>query len=155
PRSGETVGGQGEAKQLTSEARLHLDGPVWSPDSKRLAFRDSAQALWLLDVETKAKTEVARGEYGGIGDYRFSPEHKWTPSSRPENHFVRSLYLYNIAKKEATRLTFPPTRDHDPIFDPTGKYLYFLSERSVTPQGDGFDFQNNFDKTTRLYLLTL
>lgn len=147
--------GQGEPKRLTNESKLHLDGPRWSPDSKRIAFRDNALGLYLLDLESRTKTEVARGDYGGIGDYAFAPDGKWLAYARPENFFVSSLYLYNIAQKQATRLTSPPTQDSAPTFDPTGKYLYFLSQRSVKPKADPFDFQNDFDKTTKIYLLTL
>jgi tricorn protease len=147
--------GEGEARRLTSEARLHLHNPIWSPDSRSLAYIDESLALWLVDVESGNRTEVARGEYGPIQDARFSPDGKWLAYSRPENHFVRSLYLYPLAERKVTRLTFPPTRDHSPVFDPAGRYLYFLSERSVTPSADGFDFQNDFDRTTRLYALTL
>jgi tricorn protease len=147
--------GTGEARQLTSESKLHLNGPEWSPDSKLIAFGDSSLALWLINAETKQKTLVARSEHGQIGGYSFSPDGKWMAYSRNEGIFVESLYLYNIANSKATRLTFPPTRDHHPVFDPSGKYLYFLSERSVTPQWDGFDFQMDFDKTTKVYLLSL
>ena len=68
---------------------------------------------------------------------------------------MRSLYLYEIATKKATRLTFPPTRNSEPVFDPTGKYLYFLSDRNVAAQWDSFDFQLDFDKTSRIELITL
>src|SRR5947199_4412052 len=92
---------------------------------------------------------------GPVTINRVSQDGKWLAYARPENHFVRSLYLYEIAPKKAVRLTFPPTRDSDPVFDPTGKYLYFLSERNVASQWDSFDFQLDFDKTTRIYLITL
>ena len=149
------AGGQGTPRQLTHESGLHLNGPVWSPDSKQIAFADNALALWLLDVDTGAKTEVARGEYGEISGVHFAPDGRWIAYARKENLFVSSLYLYNIAQKQATRLTFPPTRDRDPVFDPNGKYLYFVSDRNARPHGDGFDFQNDFDKTARLYLIAL
>lgn len=147
--------GEGDPRQITNEARIHLENPVWAADSKKIAFTDNTLALWIVDIETKAKTEVARGEYGGIGSYHFSPDGKWLVYARPENFFVQSLYLYNVAQKQSTRLTFPPTRDSDAAFDPSGKYLYFLSERNVKADGDSFDFQSDFDHTTKIYLLSL
>ena len=147
--------GGGEPVQLTRIEQRRLAGPVWSPDSKRLAFYDNSLALHVVDVVSRAVSEVARGEYGGVGDFRFSPDGKWLVYMRPENHFVRSLYLYNLESKQATRLTHAPTRDHGPVFDAEGKYLFFLTERSVTPQWDSFDFQMNQDRTTKIYVITL
>ncbi|HOB51755.1 MAG TPA: PDZ domain-containing protein [Acidobacteriota bacterium] len=147
--------GGGEPVQLTRIEQRRLAGPVWSPDSKRLAFYDNSLALHVVDVASRAVSEVARGEYGGVGDFRFSPDGKWLAYMRPENHFVRSLYFYNLESKQATRLTHAPTRDHGPVFDAEGKYLFFLTERSVTPQWDSFDFQMNQDRTTKIYVITL
>lgn len=45
--------------------------------------------------------------------------------------------------------------NHVWIADLAKKSFHFLSERSVQPQWDSFDFQNNFDRTTRIYLITL
>jgi tricorn protease len=149
------AGGVGEPQPLTKLTGLRLDSPAWSPDSKLIAYRDNSNALMLLDVAQKTVTEVARGDYGRVGQFAFSPDSRWIAYDRPENFFVTSLYLYNIAAKTATRLTTPPTRDYTPVFDPAGKYLYFTSERSVTPHGDAFDFQNDFEKTTKIYLITL
>ena len=149
------AGGQGESRQITSEAKLQLSNLAWSPDSRHIAFTDNALALWLLDVNAKTKTLVKRMEYNGDFDFSFAPDGKWLAFSRQENLKVQSLYLYNLAQKQATRLTLPPTRDYNPVFDPGGKFLYFLSERSVQPQGDSFDFQNNFSNATKIYALTL
>jgi tricorn protease len=147
--------GGGDPQRLTDESGLHLNGLEWSPDSKRLAFRDNAQHLWILELDSHAKTEVAHSDFAEITDYRFSPDGKWLAYARPEGLFVVSLYLYDIAGKSTTRLTGPPTRDHQPVFDPAGKYLYFLTERNVNAHEDGFDFQTDFDRTTKIYALTL
>jgi tricorn protease len=147
--------GAGAPRQLTHDSGVHLHDPHWSPDGKRLAYWDETQALWLVEAESGAKTEVARSDYGPIGDFRFSPDGKWLAYSRPENYFVQSLYLYNLASKQATRLTFPPTRDSNPVFDPDGKYLYFLSLRHLQPRDDEFDFQINFEGAGRIYLISL
>lgn len=147
--------GEGAATQITTVPKMRLNNPVWSPDSKRIALSTNTLALWLVDIETKKVTEAAKSDYGEITSYAFAPDGKWLAYTRPEDFFVQSLYLYNLAQQKTTRLTNPPTRDSNPVFDPAGKYLYFLSERSVTPKNDAFDFQTNFDKSTKIYLFTL
>ncbi|MEW6369084.1 MAG: LpqB family beta-propeller domain-containing protein [Acidobacteriota bacterium] len=147
--------GTGEPVQVTRLEKLRLAGPQWSPDGIRIAFQDHTLALRVVDVKTAAVTEVARAEYGDINDYRFSPDGKWLAYVRPENYFVDSLYLYNLQSKQSARLTSTPTRERAPAFDPDGKYVYFLSERNITPKWDGVDFQMNHEKTTKLCLIAL
>ena len=160
-RSGEenvwlaSTGATGGARQLTQEAGIKLRTLLWSPDSKTLALTDGANRLWLLDAVTGRKTLVKESQYGGVGDAKFSPDSKWLVYDHAVNYFVQSIFLYNIALARETRLTFPPTRDHDPVFDPTGKYLVFLSERNLAARNDAVDFQTNFTSTTKIYLLTL
>lgn len=145
-----------EAPVLVAESKRRLlRHPVWSADSQYLAFATNAEDLWVVNVATHNLEKVAEATYGEFGDYQFSPDGKWLAYSRPENFNVSSLYLYSIAGKQTTRLTGVPTRDHHPVFDPTGKYLYFFGERSLTPSYDGFDFQRNFNRTTRIYAITL
>ncbi len=145
----------GGARQLTQDAGVKLRTLLWSPDSKALAYTDGANRLWLLDATSGKKTMVKEGQYGPVGDAKFSPDSKWLVYDHAVNYFVQSVFLYNIAQAKETRLTFPPTRDHDPVFDPTGKYLYFLSERNLAARNDAVDFQTNFTSTTKIYLLTL
>jgi tricorn protease len=42
-----------------------------------------------------------------------------------------------------------------PVFDPEGKYLYFLSDRDYNEVLGNFDFEFANPKTTRVYLATL
>jgi len=147
--------GTGEPVQVTKLEKVRLADPQWSPDGIRIAFHDNTLALRLVDLKTHAVIEIARADYGDISDFRFSPDGKWLAYVRPENYFIRSLYLYNLQSKQATRLTSAPTRERAPAFDPDGKYVYFLSERSVTPKWDGFDFQMNHEKTIKLCLIAL
>ncbi len=48
--------GQGKPKQLTDNGNIWRFAPVWSPDSKKLAFSDKNQILWVLDLRSKDLT---------------------------------------------------------------------------------------------------
>lgn len=147
--------GGSDAKMLTNLSGMPIDGLQWSPDGKSLAFVDLAMHLWLLDVATKKLTDVEHSEYGPPNGFDFSHDSKWIAYSRPENYYVTSLYLYNIASGQATRLTQSPMRDSNPVFDQNGKYVYFASERNIAPKDDGVDFQMDLNDTTKLFLITL
>jgi len=42
--------GSGEEKQITNDGTIWRFSPIWSPDSKKLAFSDKNQKLWYVDV---------------------------------------------------------------------------------------------------------
>ena len=47
------------------------------------------------------------------------------------------------------------TNSYSPIFDPEGKYLYFLSDRDYNEVVGNIDFEFANPKTTRVYIVTL
>ena len=47
------------------------------------------------------------------------------------------------------------TNSFSPVFDPDGKYLYFLSDRDFNEVIGNVDFEFSNPKTTRIYLVTL
>src|SRR6266571_2051007 len=44
---------------------------------------------------------------------------------------------------------------HSPVFDPQGRYLYFLSDRDLNASVGAFDLSYVYDNPTRVYALTL
>ena len=40
-------------------------------------------------------------------------------------------------------------------FDPEGRYLYFVSRRTLDPQFGAFEFEYQFDATDKVYAMTL
>jgi tricorn protease len=147
--------GDGDARQVTSESRTILDDPVWSPDSSQILYRDFSQTTYLINVSTGVKQKIDQSDWSDITDSAFSPDGKWIAYSRAEGVVLKSLYLYNVASKKSTRLTFAPTIDGFPAWDPAGKYLFFLSNRSLTAKPDDFDFQMDFLNTTKAYAIVL
>ena len=47
------------------------------------------------------------------------------------------------------------TNSFSPVFDPDGKYLYFLSDRDFNEVLGNIDFEFANPKTTRVYVVTL
>ena len=127
------------AKQLTTGGlgfRMHL---VWSPDSKHLLFADKFLRLNLVDAETGDLTVVDRAEYDdtwqrwGIQDYVWSPDSKWIAYTKMQQSVYDAIFLYSLETKDIHPLTNGMTQDWSPSFDPGGKYLYFLSNRTFNP----------------------
>jgi tricorn protease len=69
---------------------------------------------------------------------------------------MNRIFLYNVAEKTSTPLTDPYTDAMQPVFDPNGKYLYFLVSTNAGPTEDWFSmWTNDALSTSSIYLAVL
>ena len=126
-------------RQLTKGGLGYRMQPIWSPDSKHLIFSDKFMRLNLVDAETGELSVVDTADYDdawerwGIQDYAWSPDSKWIAYTKMEQSMNESIFLYSLKEKKVHRLTDDLTEDWSPSFDPEGRYLYFLSNRTFDP----------------------
>ncbi len=147
--------GSGKEQQITSGYKGFKFPPAWSPDSKRLAWADKDLRLWYIDVSEKKPVEVDRGKYFEIQNYSWSPDSKWLAYDKAAENGNGVTYLYSTADKKVTPVTTDFNNSVSPIFDPDGRYLYFLSDRDYNEVLGNFDLEFANPKTTRVYIVTL
>ena len=102
--------------------------PIWSPDSKRLAFlseRDGNPEVYVMDAagsNVKRLTETDAAEY----DISWSPNGQTIlfVSERDDNP---EIYVTAKDGTRQERLTFNTTVDNEPVWSPTGKQIAFVS----------------------------
>ena len=68
---------------------------------------------------------------------------------------MTTIKIYDCNTEETHQVTNAVLNDVEPTFDPSGKYLFFLSSRTFNPVYDNFQFDLNFPKGMKPYLLTL
>lgn len=110
--------------------------PVWSPDSRYIAFTDIAQHLWIVNVKTGKRTLVATRYY----DTRYrsfhpgwSADSRWLTYTTVLPNYLHAIFVYSLASGKSTRIT-PAGSDADySQFDPDGKYLYFVASTNPNP----------------------
>jgi tricorn protease len=135
-------------RQLTKDNQGFLLPLVWSPDSKHLIYGDKFLRLNMIEIASGKVTRIDQADYDdawerwGIQDYVWSPCGKWIAYTKMEQSMNESVYLYSLQTKTSTRLTDDMTTDWSPSFDPEGRYLYFLSNRTFRPVM-GFQDQNH------------
>ena len=150
----------GEPKQLTRDHKGPLGPLAWSPDGKWLATSDHEMRTLLVDAASGAITTVDQADRGGSYDlvldaFRFSPDGHWLAYEHIEPNWNKTVWLYEIASRKATRVTDPEMNCWAPAFDPAGKMLAYLADRDFYPRGENTNRFFTFDKYTRPTLLVL
>jgi len=154
---GPTGGKPRQKMRLTTDGAVYRYTPMWSPDSRLVAFSDKSLRLWVLDVASKALTLADTSTLWEITSYSFSPDSRWLAYSKPvqRDREFSAIFLYDIQGRKVQRVTDGMTNDTQPVFDPDGKYLYFVSGRDLNPKLGNFEMSYIYEKTDRVYLLTL
>ncbi|HJT70476.1 MAG TPA: PDZ domain-containing protein, partial [Terriglobales bacterium] len=147
--------GMGKEQQITSGYKGFKFAPQWSPDSKKLAWADKDVNLWWIDITDKKPVKVDHDNYGEITNYNWSPDSKWLTYDKQSNNNLAMVYVYSLADSKSTALTSDMMNSYDPMFDPEGKYLYYLSDRDYNEVIGNIDFEFANPKTTRVYVVTL
>ncbi len=146
------------------EVRITSDGdqtryryfPEWSPDSKKIAYSDKKMRLWYIDIEKKEPVLVDSAEYNARLHAFWSPDSRWLTYTKPiDGSGKDAIYLYSLEQKKVTRLSEGFYDDGNPVFDPGGKYLYFLSSRFFYPSGSAIDQRFSYYGTVGIFALTL
>jgi tricorn protease len=129
--------------------------PLWSPDSKKLAYADQKLRLWYVDIAAKKPVLADTAVWGEINDFAWSPDSQWISYSKQVANTNHVIELYSLASGKVSDVTDDFTNTSNPIFDPDGKYLYVLSQRDYNEVLGVYDEEFSNPKATRVYAITL
>jgi tricorn protease len=153
--------GRGDVRELPLEGPGFYGDLVWSPDSKKISFTDNARAIWIIDVASGEQTRVdADVVYGPLRSLRgtrsWSPDSRWLAYTRNTPTFRNELFLYSVADGTSYPVGDGLADITLPVFDASGKYLYFLVSTDAGPVNDWFS-QSNADMRSvqQIYLAVL
>ncbi|MCY0879487.1 MAG: PDZ domain-containing protein [Firmicutes bacterium] len=127
---------------------------VPSPDGQWLAVANERQQLWLINLSSYDTHLVAETIHGHIQGFDWAPDSRWLAYALP-GPMATPLYLYNVETQVSHQITDPILADRQPVFDPEGRYLYFLSQRVFKPVWDSMKFDLGFPKGDIPCLITL
>ncbi len=153
--------GSGSERKVTSLGKGYRYLPHWSPDSKRIAFVDEAMRIRLYDIDRNRVTEIdqspvwmAHGQLQGM-DFRWSADSRWVTYARPVASGNPAVFLYDTQQNTLRQATSGYFADLQPVFDPDGKYLYFLSNRNFEPVYGDFDNSWTYPNATHVVAVAL
>ncbi|MGH8371254.1 MAG: S41 family peptidase [Gammaproteobacteria bacterium] len=147
---------EGGAEQTLTDFKTgYFYRPVWSPQSDKLAFSDNEHQLWYLDIKSHKTVKVGQDKRNEIHDYTWSPDGKWLAWSQQRANQLPGIWLYSLDSGKATLVSSPMDADFNPVFDPNGKYLYFVSARHDNPTFSQSEFNIATLKMFGIYVATL
>jgi len=137
-------------------AKIH-----WSPDSKKISFADNGRNLYVVDIASKKITKIAQDEMYFPNVFRelfgdWSHDSKWIAYTIITETNFEKAYLYSLDANKSYAVSDGLSNVSEPIFDPSGKYLYMLASTDAGPVVNWFD-QSSIDMnvTNSIYLVTL
>ncbi|MCK0155745.1 PDZ domain-containing protein [Cellulophaga sp. F20128] len=133
----------------------------WSPDSKKISYVDNGRNLYVTEIATKKTTKIAQDIMFLPGDIRdlfgsWSHDSNWISYTIITDTNFEKAYAYSLLENKSHPLSDGLSNVSEPVFDPSGKYLYMLASTDAGPLVNWFD-QSNIDKelTHSIYMVTL
>ncbi len=124
--------------------------PIWSPDNKKIAFRDKRLRLLYVDVDSKKVTAVDEDTYDRPDqnfNANWSPDSRWITYNKRLPNSLRAVFLYNIADKKSYQLTDGRSEANEPVFSKDGKYLFFYASTNYA-QNTGWLDMTSYERNT-------
>ena len=75
--------------------------------------------------------------------------------SKGKENLNNAIYLYSVENKKLHQATSGYYNDGNPVFDHTGKYIFFTTDRSFNPSYSNFDNTWIYPNSTQLAVATL
>ncbi|MGB6975273.1 MAG: S41 family peptidase [Terracidiphilus sp.] len=123
--------GIGKPAQLTSDDHILRTGGLPSPDGQWLAHTDKNQRLWLYNFKTKVNKQIAQSMNGEFGGLSWSPDSQWLAYVESADNQFDQIKILNVASGEIHAVTSDRYNSEAPAWNPDGKWLYLLSDRSL------------------------
>lgn len=126
-----------------------------SPDGNFIAITNHRFELVLIDLVNKTSKVVTTDNFRPIQNFSWSPDSKWLSYELVIEFDLSSIFLYSIGDDKEHQITPTEFEDFKPIFDPKGRYLYFISAREFNSRYDNQYFKHIFPKGFRICAINL
>src|SRR5581483_1081852 len=152
--------GLGEVKKISlGNPPSFFYSPVWSPDSKKIAYSDKRLNLWYLDLEKKTPVRIDTDLYDSTGYVKtaaWSPDSRWIVYAKQLHNHLHAIDLFSVADGKCTQVTDWMSDAVSPVFDKSGKYLYFLASTNVGLSSGWIDMSSiDHPVTSSVYVMVL
>lgn len=139
-----------------------------NPRKDQIAFSNQRREIYFLDLSTQELVHIDTGDskrlmkdlWNGLRTlntitFDWSPDGEWLAYSLACSKHGSQIRLWHAAERQTYPLTPESLYDEAPAFDPSGRYLYFISYRFFDPVADTLHFEYSFPYGMRPCLVTL
>ncbi len=108
----------------------------WSPNSKKIAFIDNQNYMKIYDLDDDDFTTIDRQvslTHPALSGFKldWSPDSKWITYSKEMKNAQSAIFIYDVENNETHQVTSSFYDCTSPVFDVNGKYLFFISSRTL------------------------
>jgi tricorn protease len=153
--------GSGEPKEIKLTGSGFYANIHWSPDSKKVVYVDNGRRLYVTDIASGNTIKIAEDAHYLPGAFRelfgswSSDGNHISYTTITETNFERA-WVYTLSEDRSYAVTDAMSNVTEPVFDPSGKYLYLLASTDAGPVVNWFDLSNqDMESTSSIYLITL
>jgi tricorn protease len=119
------------------EAPSFYYSPVWSPDSRKIAYSDKRLNYWYIDLESRKSTRIDKSTYNDFyvtsGPMDWSPDSKWIVYSKQLKNYLYAVFLFSVETGRRVQVSDGMSDARYAVFDGGGKQLYFLASTDIGP----------------------
>ena len=151
--------GKGGPSRFKLPGAGYYDRPVWAPDSRKIAFTDNSWSVYWIDLGSGAVKKVGSEYLYGPNKTvwpAWSPDSRWIVYTLANRTYIQTVYAYSLEQDKAFAVTDGLSDVSEPVFDRSGKYLYFLASTNAGPVRNWFSMENEDMRVTRsIYMAVL
>src|SRR5262245_32612385 len=142
--------GMGEVKKINlGNPPSFFYNPTWSPDSKKIAYSDKRLNIWYVDIEKGQPVKVDTLGRGFAPGANWSPDSRWLAYAKSLKSWYNAVFVYSLEDGKSTQITDGLSDALSPVFDKSGKYIYFTASTDIGPRVFGFDMSSYPHRPTR------
>jgi len=132
--------------------------PTWSPDGTHLAFTDTDYRVLIVELDSGKVIHIDTDRYAHpqrTMNPEWSPDSQWITYARRLDNQFRAIFVYNVQTGKRFQLTDGMADSISPIWDASGKYLYFLASTNYGLNTGWLDMTSYDHPVTRALYLAL
>ncbi len=143
------------------EGHGFFEDPKWSPDGTKISYRDNSWSLYVFDIAKKESTKIcSEPQYGpppmrGLS-HNWSHDSKWITYTVNTLAIIQQAFVYNVDDDKSYPISDGMSEVREPVFDSSGKYIYFLASTDAGPVKHWFAMSNNdMEFSNEIYMVVL
>ena len=149
-----------QEKTVTTLGEGYRYNLFWSPNSKALAFIDQTMTVYVYDMDKDKTTKVDQQLWlyeGSLQNFSvsWSSDSRYIAYTKDLESRTTAIAIFDTKEENIHQVTSGYYNDMKPVFDPAGKYLYFLTNRSFKPVYGDFEGTWTYPNSTQIAVATL